>query len=125
MVRTAPGPGSIHEAVEAVGAKAVTPFRHRGLVDTEINGDLCVRATLGAGEHDATSQSQCLGRGVPARPSFERPALVGAESDLGSRPSSTWHVVPPIFADKIGERTPRTENSPSVNISWLINLTEH
>jgi hypothetical protein len=103
----------------------VTPFRHRDLVDTEINGDLCVRATFGAGEHDAASQSQRLGRGVPARPSFERPALVGAESDLGGRSSSRWHGVPPIFADKIGERTPRTGNSPSSNISWLINLTGH
>ncbi len=51
-----------------------------------------------AGEHDLGSKGERLGRGVPACPSLERLALVGAQGDLDGRSSSTGHGVPPMLA---------------------------
>ncbi len=48
------GAGLVRQPLQATGDEPGPPLAHRGLVDAQPLGDLVVRGSLDAGQHDAT-----------------------------------------------------------------------
>ena len=123
MVRAAPGRARVGEPVETIGGETLAPLADRQRVAAQLCCD------LGVGAVSAAQASTIFDRNANAcddewrrAPALERRAFLGTQVDLDGRPSATCHRFPPILADKIGERAPRTENSLSTAISLRISL---
>jgi hypothetical protein len=87
------GAGIVGQAIEAVLDEATTPLADHGLAHPELGGDLAVgRAFLVCTAlHDAGPHGHRLRALAPVGQPLERESLLGAQDQLGLRPSLAFH----------------------------------
>ena len=111
------GPRVVGQPVHPILDEAPAPLADHRLAHSERFGHLPVgRASIGATHDDARSHGHCLRALAPVGQAFERLALLGAEHQLGLRPSSVSHSCLPSWLMMRGTRS-GTGNSRNRDIS--------
>lgn len=111
------GPRVVGQPVHPILDEAPAPLADHRLAHSERFGHLPVgRASIGATHDDARSHGHCLRALAPVGQAFERLALLGAEHQLGLRPSSVSHSCLPSWLMMRGTRS-GTGNSRNQDIS--------
>jgi len=94
------GPGLVQQAGHALGHKATTPSPHRLACHPRFAGHRAIVATADTRQHDPRSLREGLRRGWPARPAFQRLALILGEHQRSLRPSSAHRRPPRVHGER-------------------------
>src|SRR4029453_16142349 len=91
IVRGTPGPGPPTHPPQPAGHKPRAPLAHRRQRHAKIRGDLLVRRTCCACQHDPAAQRQRLGALGTPRPARQRLALLISQNQRRLRPPCPRH----------------------------------
>src|SRR5664280_20227 len=87
-----PGPGLVHQPVQALGHKPASPLTHRRNRTVQLCCNAYVVCALRAGEHDLGTQRQSLRRLRPARPPHQLRTLLLGQGQLGLGSPGSRHA---------------------------------